>query len=251
MRLHYHARTADLWTRAGEQVMLSSRRLRRTQALEHLAGIHLPAALRELLCLYDYEGLCERTNGNDLYFGITSLLQIENFIVDGHLRVIRENQDCAAWYIPLNAGDNPPVFVCLDWPIIQRNSWQVAASLSDFMFEWAWDGRHFYRNVPSASFLCPTPIDPLYAYLSAQFCMVNGSYTDHHLQQWQHLIERYEDVRAGRFVRISGPAQNRTFWFSARTNEAFAEIVEQLGRVDGVFAQINSVPRIPPHDLPF
>jgi hypothetical protein len=48
------------------------------------------------------------------------------------------------------------------------------------MFEWTWDGRHFYHNSGHKEFFaCPTPIEPLYAYLSAQFCMVSGSDTNH------------------------------------------------------------------------
>jgi hypothetical protein len=46
-------------------------------------------------------------------------------------------------------------------------------------------------------------------------------------------------VRTGRFVRISGLTHNRFCWISARTKEAFAEMLAQFQRIDGVSAQIE------------
>ncbi len=143
MHLKYHQKAYQLLNRPP---VLSSRALELLARAEQRCGGALPASVREW---YSLEGAVETLathSNNDWPIPLDQLGQVrtwpgviwDDFIADGFLPIMFENQSVCHWAVKLDGSDDPPVVVEVDSsPIV---SWQIYAdTFSTFVYTSIWD----------------------------------------------------------------------------------------------------------------
>lgn len=100
----------------------------RTDDATRELGVELP---RSVAALLDYPTLLPRIAGAfDARLEFPSTCGVE----DGLLRIMDENQSVCWWGVPLDEGDDPPVYVVGD-----NSRTRFSATVAEFAFAFAWD----------------------------------------------------------------------------------------------------------------
>lgn len=137
----YHHAIFDL---LGVAPAPSPERLAAVEARERLCGVRFPESVRAFYAAARADTLFEENSGNQL-------IPLEEFgdpaeTAQGWLRVALENQAVVAWYVRLDAGDDPPVLNNNDeWPDdLSEVDWQQdSQTWTNFIFDtlsWSWGG---------------------------------------------------------------------------------------------------------------
>lgn len=108
---------------------------------ERRCGVKFPASVREW---YSLEGAAEALDGQDCLVAVAELGEVEedwfgagqqDFVAQGFLVIMYENQGVCWWAVLLDGSDDPPVVVAVDRP-----QWShCAAHFSTFVYTRIWD----------------------------------------------------------------------------------------------------------------
>jgi hypothetical protein len=202
----YHTRLVEHLRRSGHTITTDAALLADVQAFEAKYSVRLPAAVRELLTIAQFKMLFEQSHSNN-----DSLLDVRRKYgwqkySDKILVLVTENQGVCYWVGVLDGNDDPPVYLQWDTPQTNFDQSKDCGRLSDFIYTWVWDhdlvSEYSSHGYPMLDFEHRGPLPPLYRYLNAQFSMI-ASGPDCFVDLWEGvLIERYEDVRSGRFAQV-------------------------------------------------